>query len=78
MGFDLERMTARVAAETTKDEWKRALEVDEEMLAKYKGYARRLQRGEKVENLTAEGAKDVVKGLEEVIRNKKGLLRRMA
>ena len=62
--------------EVTRREWKKALKTDEAMLRKYEGYLKRLQRGEKVQNLTEVNAKKTIRGLKIVIKNKRALLRR--
>ena len=64
----------KCAAGTTKEEWEKALKADEASLKQLKADIQKLERGEEVENLTLEGAKAVLKGLTEVIANKKKLL----
>lgn len=63
------------AADTTFKEWEEALRNDQEMLKKYEGYVRTLQRGGKVENLSLENAKRTVDGLKAVIKNKQKLIK---
>lgn len=70
--------SATVAAETTKKEWEAALKADEELLARMHKDVEKLKRGEKVENLTLEGAQKAISGLTAVIHNKKQLLTKLA
>jgi hypothetical protein len=54
------------------------LKKDESDLVKIKKDIAKLEKGEKVENLTLDGAKDVEKGLSAVIENKKKLLSKLS
>jgi len=67
----------KCAAGTTKEEWEAALKTDEALAKRIKADIEKLQRGEKVENLSLEGAKAVLKGVTEVINNKKRLLSKL-
>lgn len=64
-------------AEQTKDDLQQALKGDEDQLKKYKDDLAKLQRGEKVQNLTVDGAKKSIASLEQVIANKKKKLASM-
>jgi hypothetical protein len=66
---------SRNADETTRKEWEQALRKDESDLAKLKDDLKTLQRGGTVENLSVEGAKQSIRGLEQAIQNKKKLLK---
>ena len=64
--------------ETSKAEWERALKMDERSLEKIRRDIETLRDGGEVENLTLENALKVEKGLEQVIRNKKQLIAKLA
>jgi len=63
---------------TSKKEWQKALADDEAMLKKFKADLKTLESGGSVENLSVENARKTIKGLEQVIQNKKKLLSRFA
>jgi len=63
---------------TTKKEWEAALKKDEADLRWYEDALKKIQRGESVENLSEDGAKSVIRGLQQVIKNKKGLMRNLS
>lgn len=63
---------------TLKSDWQKALEYDEKMLDTYRDSLKTLESGGKVENLSIEGAKSSIKGLEKVIENKKQLISKLA
>lgn len=67
----------KCAATTTKAEWEAALKADEAALKRLKADIEKLQKGEKVENLSLKGAEAVLKGLTEVIANKKKLISKL-
>lgn len=74
-------MVAKLSADVTKREWEKALQEDERMLKKYEGYLEIFKRGEQPpgeKHLTEAGARRVVDGLRQVIRNKKQLLSKMS
>jgi len=68
----------KVALEISKSEWEAALKRDEKNLAEMRKAVTDLKAGKEVENLTLSGAQSVVKGLEEVIRNKKRMISKLA
>ena len=59
---------------TTFKEMKEALGITSRLLSKIKDDLKKIQKGGTVENLTEVGAKQVIKGLEEAIKNQKKLL----
>ena len=60
--------------DVTRKEWQQALKKDQADLKKYEGYLRRLERGEKVGNMTISGVKKTISGLRQTIRNKEALI----
>lgn len=75
---DKEEGTPKTAApRVSKEDWEKALAIDTKMLETYRGYLRDLEAGKPVENATVEGTKECIKGLEEVIANKKVLIAQM-
>jgi DNA-directed RNA polymerase subunit RPC12/RpoP len=68
----------KFAFEVTKKEWEAALLSDEKLLAKMKQDLNSMERGGSVANLTPENAKMVIRGLEQIIGNKKHLLSKFA
>jgi len=73
----LKMASERVSYETTKDEWEKALKVDEASLVKMKRDLKTLQSGGKVKYLTEENAKKIIVSLEQVIANKKALVKKL-
>jgi hypothetical protein len=63
---------------TSKKDWQKALADDEAMLKKFRADLKTLEGGGTVENLSEENARKTIKGLEQVIQNKKKLLSRFA
>ena len=70
--------SSKVSAEVTKAEWEEALQVDRYLLKKMQDDLAKIQGGEKVETLTEEGAKSVIKGLEQTIANKEKLMKKFS
>jgi len=64
-------------ASLSPEEWEKALKHDEDMLEQIRKDLKTLQSGGEVKNLTLDGAKGVEQGLEEVIKNKKNLLKKL-
>jgi hypothetical protein len=77
-GMRLGSQKASRSSDVSKREWQRALKTDEDMLVSLNANIKKLESGETVENLTLENAKLIKGGLEQVIENKKNLIKKFA